>query len=105
MLKKWVWVTVLSVIGIVALGFGGWALIDHYQYSQLVDQPSDVKRWEADPRPLQSKSAAIKQIKAIGQSDPLEKREKAAANGEGLCSACSLSRSGATVTDHAARSA
>lgn len=74
MLKKWVWVTVLSVIGIVALGFGGWALIDHYQYSQLVDQPSDVKKWEADPRPLQSKSAAIKQIKAIGQSDPLEKR-------------------------------
>lgn len=74
MLKKWVWVTVLSVIGIVALGFGGWALIDHYQYSQLVDQPSDVKKWEADPRPLQSKSAAIKQIKAIGQSNPLEKR-------------------------------
>ena len=74
MLKKWVWVTVLSVIGIVALGFGGWALIDHYQYSQLVDQPSDVKKWEADPRPLQSKSAAIKQIKAMGQSDPLEKR-------------------------------
>ena len=74
MLKKWVWVTVLSAIGIVALGFGGWALIDHYQYSQLVDQPSDVKKWEADPRPLQSKSAAIKQIKAIGQSDPLEKR-------------------------------
>lgn len=74
MLEKWVWVTVLSVIGIVALGFGGWALIDHYQYSQLVDQPSDVKKWEADPRPLQSKSAAIKQIKAIGQSDPLEKR-------------------------------
>ena len=74
MLKKWVWVTVLSVIGIVALGFGGWALIDHYQYSQLVDKPSDVKKWEADPRPLQSKSAAIKQIKAIGQSDPLEKR-------------------------------
>ena len=74
MLKKWVWVTVLSVIGIVALGFGGWALIDHYQYSQLVDQPSDVKKWEADPRPLQSKSAAIKQIKAIRQSDPLEKR-------------------------------
>ncbi|EPC48503.1 hypothetical protein Lpp123_17384, partial [Lacticaseibacillus paracasei subsp. paracasei Lpp123] len=30
MLKKWVWVTVLSAIGIVALGFGGWALIDHY---------------------------------------------------------------------------
>ena len=28
MLKKWVWVTVLSVIGIVALGFGAWALID-----------------------------------------------------------------------------
>ena len=74
MLKKWVWVTVLSVIGIVALGFGGWALIDHYHYSQLVDQPSDVKKWEADPRPLQSKSAAIKQIKAIGQSNPLEKR-------------------------------
>lgn len=74
MLKKWVWVTVLSVIGIVALGFGGWALIDHYQYSQLVDQPSDVKKWEADPRPLQSKSAAIKQIKAIRQSNPLEKR-------------------------------
>jgi hypothetical protein len=74
MLEKWVWVTVLSAIGIVALGFGGWALIDHYQYSQLVDQPSDVKKWEADPRPLQSKSAAIKQIKAIGQSDPLEKR-------------------------------
>lgn len=44
MLKKWVWVTVLSAIGIVALGFGGWALIDHYQYSQLVDQPSDVKK-------------------------------------------------------------
>lgn len=74
MLKKCVWVTVLSVIGIVALGFGGWALIDHYQYSQLVDQPSDVKKWEADPRPLQSKSAAIKQIKAIGQSNSLEKR-------------------------------
>lgn len=66
MLKKWVWVTVLSAIGIVALGFGGWALIDHYQYSQLVDQPSDVKNGKLIRGRCSPKARQLSKLKLSG---------------------------------------
>jgi hypothetical protein len=66
-LKKWIWRGILALIGIVAVIFGGWWLIDHFQYSQNVDQASDVKKWEADPRPLQSQKAATKKLADITQ--------------------------------------
>lgn len=73
-MKKWLWGTLAVLVGIVILGVGGWWLLDHYHYQQLVDQPGDVKKWQADPRPLQSESAARKRIEEIPQSAELGKR-------------------------------
>ena len=42
-MKKWLWGTLAALVGIVILGVGGWWLLDHYHYQQLVDQPGDVK--------------------------------------------------------------
>lgn len=66
-LKKWIWVTIGTLVSVAVLGIGGWWLIDHYHYQQLVDQPTDVKKWQADPRPLQSESEAQKRITEIRQ--------------------------------------
>lgn len=67
-MKKWIWVTAGVLVSIVVLSIGGWWLVDHYHYQQLVDQPSDVKKWQADPRPLQSESEARKRITEVPQS-------------------------------------
>ncbi|GAF38778.1 hypothetical protein FC83_GL002041 [Agrilactobacillus composti DSM 18527 = JCM 14202] len=72
-MKKWIWRGILALIGIVVLVFGGWWLIDHYQYSHNVDQASDVKKWEADPRPLQSQKAATKKLADIKQPGKAQK--------------------------------
>ncbi|KMO57792.1 hypothetical protein PZ00_00005, partial [Lacticaseibacillus rhamnosus] len=74
MLKKWIWGSIGGLIVLIVVGIGGWWLYDHFHYQQLVDQPADVKKWEADPRPLQSEQTAVKRITEIPQSAQLGNR-------------------------------
>lgn len=55
------------VIGGIVLGVNWWQ--DRSHYASLVAAPKDVTKWEADPRPLQSKQAALDQLKTIKQVD------------------------------------
>ena len=73
-MKKWIWGSIGGLIVLIVVGIGGWWLYDHFHYQQLVDQPADVKKWEADPRPLQSEQTAVKRIKEIPQSAQLGNR-------------------------------
>lgn len=73
-MKKWIWGSISGLIVLIVVGIGGWWLYDHFHYQQLVDQPADVKKWEADPRPLQSEQTAVKRIKEIPQSAQLGNR-------------------------------
>lgn len=57
-------------VGAAALVAGGvWWYQDQRYFASLVDEPSDVKKWEADPRPLQKESVVVKEIEKINKEN------------------------------------
>ena len=77
--KKFYKISLFFLFIILALG-SVWHLKNKKYAVHLVSKPKDVKMWEADPRSLQSESAALKQIKKInnenkGQDISLNKME------------------------------
>ncbi|MHA3066952.1 hypothetical protein [Lacticaseibacillus saniviri] len=68
MIMKKSGIAALVVLGIAVVGMGAWWMTDQHTYSSIVDTAKDVKKWEADPRPLQSDAAAKKQVTQIKQS-------------------------------------
>lgn len=72
MISKWTkWIIVLLLGGILIVG--GTLTVKRYLQQQalaeLVDNPKDVPKWTADPRPLQSEAATRKQFTSLNREN------------------------------------
>lgn len=77
--KKIYRIFLLVVLVVIVVGTI-WYIKNEEDFSHLVSRPQDVKMWQADPRPLQSEKAVIKQtnklnLKNKGQDVSLKSME------------------------------
>lgn len=59
MKHKKLWWGILGVVVVIAAGCGIYAWQVNARYQSYVDKASDVKKWTADPRPMQSEKTAM----------------------------------------------
>ncbi|TLQ03848.1 hypothetical protein FEZ51_07495 [Pediococcus stilesii] len=55
----------LTICSILVIGIIFYRGHDASRYQKMVDKPSDVKKWQADPRPLQTKADTLNQLKKV----------------------------------------
>ncbi|MCY9806588.1 hypothetical protein OXT66_03360 [Lentilactobacillus senioris] len=72
MISKWTKRIIVFLLGCI-LVVGGTFAVKHYlqqrALADLVDEPRDVPKWTADPRPLQSEAAARKQFTSLNREN------------------------------------
>jgi hypothetical protein len=59
---------IISILTIAVVSFISWWAVDQHKYAAMVDSPKDVKKWEADPRALQSDNDAERQLRNLKQA-------------------------------------
>jgi len=71
---KKIWIAIGSLVVIAAIGLGAWWAVDQHNYASMVATAKDVKKWEADTKPLQSNAAVEKQLNRLTQATKADKQ-------------------------------
>lgn len=70
---KKIWIAVAAVVVVAVVGLGSWWAVDRNAYANMVASSKDVKKWEADTKPLQSNAAVDKQLSKLTQATKADK--------------------------------
>lgn len=67
--RRWLLVGLGIILVAVLVGAGFWWQADRKEYAAMVAKPEAVKRWQADPRPLQPESVVTEQLNRLYDID------------------------------------